>query len=167
MIFYFLSALVIYGALGTVFRKNPLTSALHLALTMIGLAGLFFQMGAHFIAGVQLVVYAGAVMVLFVMVIMLFDSQKKPAQTEKKPHNFLSLKVFLSVFIFGLLSGIVPHSSSPWNKIVSPEETSTMSLAKLLFSDYTFLFEWLGVLLLIVAVGTVLLSRSESHDYVD
>ena len=160
--FYLLSAVALYGALGTVFNKNPITCALHLAMTMISLAGLFFQLGAQFIAGVQLVVYAGAVMVLFVLVVMLFDSQK---QKEESVLNspFLGVKTFICVFILGLVSGVIPYSVGTITKIVSPKPTSTKELATLLFSDYIFLFEWLGFLLLVIAVGVVLLSRSKGE----
>ena len=157
-LFYTLSFLTLYGAVNTIFRKDPITCAMHLALTMVALAGLFFNIGAYFIAGVQLVVYAGAVMVLFVMVVMLFDHQKT---SEPKEHKHLAVKVFISVFISGVLSGVIPHSTGFINKIVIPEVTPTKSLAVLLFSDYVLFFEWIGMLLLIVAVGVVLLSRSE------
>ena len=160
-IFYFLSALALYGALGTVFRKNPITCAIHLALTMISLAGLFFQLGAHFVAGVQLVVYAGAVMVLFVLVVMLFDSTKE-VKSPLETTPLLHLKTFLCVFIFGLLSGTIPHSVGMTTKIVSPKVTSSKEIAYALFSEHIFLFEWLGLLLLVIAVGVVLLSRSQS-----
>ena len=157
-LFYTLSFLALYGALNTIFRKNPITCALHLALTMVSLAGLFFNIGAYFVAGVQLVVYAGAVMVLFVMVVMLFDNKKT---SEPKEPRHLAVKVFISVFMFGVLSGVIPHSTGFTNNIVTPEVTSTKSLSALLFSDYVLFFEWIGVLLMIVAVGVVLLSRSE------
>ncbi len=157
-LFYTLSFLALYGAFNTVFRKNPITCALHLALTMVSLAGLFFNIGAYFIAGVQLVVYAGAVMVLFVMVMMLFDSKKT---SEPKKHQHLFVKSFISVFMMGILSGVVPHSTGFTNNITAPEAVSTKSLAVLLFSDYVLFFEWIGLLLMITAVGVVLLNRSE------
>lgn len=157
-LFYTLSFLALYGALNTIFRKNPITCAMHLALTMVALAGLFFNIGAYFIAGVQLVVYAGAVMVLFVMVVMLFDNKQT---SETKDNKHMAVKVFISVFMLGILSGVIPHSTGFTNKIVAPEVTPTKSLATLLFSDYVLFFEWIGVLLMIVAVGVVLLSRSE------
>ncbi len=161
--FYFLSTLILYGAMGTVFKKNPIACALHLALTMIALAGLFFQLGAQFIAGVQLVVYAGAVMVLFVLVVMLFDNTQKQKEDSVLKTPFLALKTFICVFILGLLSGVIPHSVGTMTKIVSPRVTSTQELAYILFSDYVFLFEWLGLLLLVIAVGIVLLSRSKGE----
>lgn len=160
-IFYFLSVIVIYGAINTVVRKNPVTSALHLSLTMIALAGFFFHLGARFIAGVQIAVYSGAVMVLFVMVIMLFDTKSfNEFSAPEKLSNFL--KLVSSASVLGLLAGIIPHSVGLTNKIQSPEVTSTKLLAYHLFSKYVFIFEWLGLLLLVIAVGVVVLTRNEN-----
>ena len=158
LMFYVLSLLAVYGALQAVLRTNPVTCALHLALAMTALSGLFFKLGAHFIAGVQLAVYAGAVMVLFVMVIMLFDSSSAKSEAFKI-NNFDFFKAVLCAVGFGILSGTAPHSIGVVNKLVLPEAVSTKSLAGLLFSEYVFLFEWLGLLLLIIAVGVVVLSR--------
>ena len=158
LMFYLLSMLVIYGAIQAVLRKSPVTCALHLALAMTALSGLFFKLGAHFIAGVQLAVYAGAVMVLFVMVIMLFDSSGAKNE-DFKINNIDFLKAVLCSAGFGVLSGTAPHSIGVVNKLTLPEPVATKSLAAILFSDYVFLFEWLGLLLLIIAVGVVVLSR--------
>ena len=155
-IFYMLSFLAVYGSLNAVLRKNSVTCALHLALSMVALAGLFFRMGAQFIAGVQLVVYAGAVMVLFVMVIMLFDTK-----TEKETFHLskLTAKACFCIVTLGLLSGVISSSVGFINKVVIPEVVPARSLAFNLFSNYVFLFEWLGLLLLIIAVGVVVLSK--------
>ena len=165
-VFYFLSFLAIYGVLNTLLRKNVVSCAIHLALSMIALAGLFFQLGARFIAGVQLVVYAGAVMVLFVMVLMLFDSKKEESFfpfSRFQLSNFL--KAVLCTVMFGLISGNIPHSIGSLNSVIEPQVTKTRDLSLLLFSKYVFLFEWLGLLLLIVAVGVVVLSRGEKDDF--
>ena len=164
VMFYILSFLTVYGALNAVLRKNLVTCALHLAVSMVALSGLFFQMGAYFIAGVQLVIYAGAVMVLFVMVIMLFDvQQKEDCFYEKKT---LSIgKGALCIIVLGLLSGVVSSGIGFLNKVVIPETVPTKSLAFTLFSKYVFVFEWLGLLLLIIAVGVVILSKGEENDF--
>ena len=76
-LFYFLAMAIIIFSLAVIMSPNPIYSALFLALTMITLAFMFFMLNAPFIAGVQLIVYAGAVVVLFVMVMMLFDLKKE------------------------------------------------------------------------------------------
>ena len=163
--FYVLAFLSVYGAVQAVLRKNPVTCALHLALSMVAIAGLFFHLGALFIAGVQLAVYAGAVTVLFVMIVMLFDhtEEVKISSVQTRPYAFL--KAFFCVFIFGLLAGHIPHSVGVLNKILDPERVKTIELSKFLFSKYVLLFEWLGWLLLIVAVGVVILSRGVKSDF--
>lgn len=164
-IFYFLSFVVIYGGLNTVFRRNPVHGAVHLAAAMTALAGLFFHLGARFAAGVQLVVYAGAVMVLFVMVMMLFDSMKKESPDSKtyfSKSNFF--KAVLCTAMCGLISGNIPHSAGALNNILTPQTVQTRDLSILLFSKYVFLFEWFGVILLAAAVGIVVLSRGEFDD---
>src|ERR1700751_5752381 len=88
--FYSIALFLIFFAFKTITSVNPIHSGLYLALTMIGLARVFFQLDAQFIAVVQMIVYAGAVMVLFVMVLMLFD-----------------LKTELRAFSRGLFSGFL------------------------------------------------------------
>ena len=162
LIFYFLSFLVLYGAINAVLRKDPIVCALHLVLSMMGLSGLFFHLGAHFVAGVQLVVYAGAAMVLFVMVIMLFDF-KKESQHIFSIQSFW--KLLICAFVFGLLAGNVMHATGALNQIITPEVVETQKLSMLLFSNYILLFEWLGLLLLIIAVGVVILTRGKKDDF--
>lgn len=161
-IFYILATLILVSGLMMVLTANPIFSALYLAVTMISLAGMYYTLGAHFIAGVQLIVYAGAVMVLFVMVLMLFDLKTELRAFSKGAiGNFLKL---LSVALLaGLVVGAIPLStellSSPEVATKATSATSTKELALLLFTKYVFAFEALGVLLLVVAVGVVAVSR--------
>ncbi len=159
-LFYILAIILLYATYKVVSSVNPIFSALHLAVAMVTLALLFFQLGAPFIAGVQLIVYAGAVMVLFVMVVMLFDLRTElKAYTRGEASNVL--KIAASACLAGLIIGAVPLSTS----LVQPGEkqplveTSTKDLANVLFNQYVFSFEALGVLLLVVAVGVVAVSR--------
>src|SRR3954465_2747842 len=97
--FYSIAFFLCFFAFKTISSVNPIHSALYLALTMIGLSGVFFQLDAQFIAGVQLIVYAGAVMVLFVMVLMLFD-----LKTEIRAFSRGLLAGFLKIFSAALLA---------------------------------------------------------------
>lgn len=158
--FYSLAFFLIFFAYQTISVSNPIHSALYLVLTMIGLAGAFFNLGAHFIAGVQMIVYAGAVMVLFVMVLMLFD-----LKTEMKAFSRGLISGALKVTSAALLAGLavgaansslaVLENSEP----VTAEADVTRQLGVLLYTKYLFAFEVLGVLLLVVAVGVVAVSR--------
>ena len=153
-LFYFLSLLILFTAFKTISHPNPSYGALYLALTMILLAGLFFLMKAPFLAGLQLIIYAGAVIVLFVMVLMLFGFKEESVSFLKKP------AWLWPVFLFGILSGLISlmaFSSLP--KTTNPEIFSASSIAFQLFTKYVLLFELIGLFLLALAIGVVALSR--------
>ncbi len=153
-LFCLFSASALITALKTVSHRNPAYGALYLALTMVLLAGLFFLMGAPFLAGLQLIIYAGAVMVLFVMVLMLFDFKKETGAFFNKS------SWIWPAFLFGVSSGLISlmaFSSLPSN--TEEEIFSGASIALKLFSKYVLIFEMIGVLLLVIAIGAVAISR--------
>lgn len=164
-LFWFLAVLTVVGGMAVVLLSNPVFSALSLAMTMVGIAALFVTLGALFLAGVQVIVYAGAVMVLFVMVIMLFDLKSEiNAFTRGKLTGLIKLASVGT--IAGLVIGSIVMTTdlfadSAVNAATESTELSVRTLSQLLFSKYLFGFEALGVLLLVVAVGTVALSRSK------
>ncbi len=153
ILFYVFSALLLWTAFKTISHPHPAYSALYLAVSMILLAGVFFLMGAPFLAGLQLIIYAGAVIVLFVMVLMLFDF--KPLKLSKK-----SLWIG-PAFLFGMLSGVIglmAFSSLPVDK-GSEAFFSGSAIAGKLFSKYVLIFEIIGLFLLVIAIGAVALIR--------
>jgi NADH-quinone oxidoreductase subunit J len=161
ILFWFLALVTLGAALTVVFITNPVFSALSLAMTMVGIAALFVTLGAYFLAGVQLIVYAGAVMVLFVMVLMLFD-----LKAELKAFSRGAVTGFLKVAAVGLLAGLIAgvvslNTNVTEGQTVAINDDSTRQLGVQLFSQYLFGFEALGVLLLVVAVGAVALARTK------
>jgi NADH-quinone oxidoreductase subunit J len=140
------------------FSLNPVTSAMFLVLTIASLAGLFVLLHAFFLAAVQILVYAGAVMVLFLFVIMLLDLKAE----ERRKIRFggvllglISAGAILAIFFQSLLAS--PPAAHP-----SPElEGGTVELGKLLFTQYLLPFEIVSVLLLVAMVGVILLSKKE------
>lgn len=160
--FYALALFLIFFAYKTITSVNPVHSALYLVLTMIGMAATYYNLGAQFIAGVQMIVYAGAVMVLFVMVLMLFDLKSELRSFSK---GLLSgaLKVIAAALLAGIAIGAASSSQGLLEKEVVANTPSAMDVTKelsiLLYTKYLFAFEALGVLLLVVAVGVVALSR--------
>lgn len=159
--FYTLAMFLILFAYKTISSPNPLHSALYLVLTMIGLAGAFFNLGAQFIAGVQMIVYAGAVMVLFVMVLMLFDLR---TELEAFSRGLISgaFKVMAAALLAGLALGAANSSVAVLENAepaAAPSVDLTRQLGILLYTKYLYAFEVLGVLLLVVAVGVVAVSR--------
>lgn len=176
-VFYVLAATSLISAFIVITARNPIYCALALAGTMISVAGLFASMEAWFVAGVQLIVYAGAVMVLFVMVLMLFDlgsearafSRGFLASLVKLASVGLLCGMILGAIRFsgyGLFGAATGDSAATAGQL--PETAagtalnatdSTKALADLLFQKYVFSFEVMGVLLLIIAIGAVALSR--------
>lgn len=158
--FYSLAFFLIFFAYQTITVTNPIHSALYLVLTMIGLAGVFFNLGAQFIAGVQMIVYAGAVMVLFVMVLMLFD-----LRTELRAFSRGLLSGALKVMSAALMAGLAVGAANSSLAVMENPELNlekadvTRQLGILLYTKYLFAFEALGILLLVVAVGVVAVSR--------
>jgi NADH-quinone oxidoreductase subunit J len=138
--------------------RNPVNSAMFLVLTIASLAGLFVLLEAFFLAAVQILVYAGAVMVLFLFVIMLLD-----LKVEERRHikllgvigGAVSVGTILAIFVKSL------HSVQ-FNVTRSPDfKAGTMELGHLLFSQYLLPFEIISVLLLVAMVGVILLSKKD------
>lgn len=169
-LFYFLSCVALLGGLGVLFVRNPIYSALSLVISMIGIAGIFVTLNAFFVAGVQLIVYAGAVLVLFVMVLMLFDL-KHELKTFSKGLVSGAVKIFAMSMILGLIAGASWISSevltSPESLDVVGTNEAMKNLSQLLFTKYVFGFELIGALLTIVAVGVVTLSRISGGTHAD
>jgi NADH-quinone oxidoreductase subunit J len=140
------------------FSTNPVTSAMFLVLTIASLAGLFVLLHAFFLAAVQILVYAGAVIVLFLFVIMLLDLPGEERRKIKKSGialGLISVGTILAVTLQSLLQ-------SPLNPEPTPAlEGSTIPLGKLLFTRYLLPFEIISVLLLVAMVGVILLSKKE------
>lgn len=169
-VFYVLSLVSALCGLGVIFTRNPIYSALYLALTMISIAGIFVTLNAYFVAGVQLIVYAGAVMVLFVMVLMLFDLKHEMRVFSK---GLLSgvFKIVSLCLILGLLAGAAWITAETLFPPLPTDPAKTMdatkSLSTTLFTKYVFSFEVIGALLTVIAVGTVTLSRISGGTHAD
>lgn len=166
VLFLFLSGLCIVGGLGILVHPNALICSLFLALVMMALAGIFFLLEAPFLSGVQIIVYAGAVMTLFLMVIMLFKQQS----SEKEPSRYSNYRFFLKIFFLGWfcalisLSGLMSVDLIRKQKGVGSGKLGIDFLAEKIFTDYVLAFELLGLLLLVVAVGAVTISRIDEGE---
>jgi NADH-quinone oxidoreductase subunit J len=157
-IFAFLTLVFAYLVVANPFSSNPVTSAMFLVLTLASLAGLFVLLHAFFLAAVQVLVYAGAVMVLFLFVIMLLDLKAEERRKIKRTGVVLALisvGTILCIFFQSLLSNPIAQDSSLTN------EGGTIPLGKLLFTEYLLPFEIVSLLLLVAMVGVVLLSKRE------
>jgi NADH-quinone oxidoreductase subunit J len=140
------------------FSRNPVTSAMFLVLTIASLAGLFVLLHAFFLAAVQVLVYAGAVMVLFLFVIMLLDLRAEERRKIKAfglAAGLISVGAIVAIFLYSLANSPLGSNSS------LTTEGGTAALGALLFKQYLLPFEIVSVLLLVAMVGVVLLSKKE------
>ncbi len=164
LVFAVAAMIVVGGALGVILSPNPVHSALSLVATLFGIAVLFVAQEAHFLAAVQVIVYAGAIVVLFLFVIMLLgvdrteDLESEPL-TGQRPAAILAGLVLggalLAVVVTSTITG-VPESGAA----ADGGTDNIASLGRLLFTDYLFAFEVTSLLLVIAVVGAVLLARS-------
>jgi NADH-quinone oxidoreductase subunit J len=165
-LFWFLTVVIFLSTGILLFSANPIYSVLALVMVMVGVAAIFVTLSAYFLAGVQLIVYAGAVMVLFVMVMMLFDTKSEinpfvRGGLNKWSRGLLSLGL-LALLVTGISVGAFSeHLLEVQNELSTDSGASMTALAKLLFNRYILVFELLGFLLLVVAVGAVALARSK------
>jgi NADH-quinone oxidoreductase subunit J len=157
-LFYIFAGLTVAAAAMVVLSHNPVTSAMFLVAAIGSLAGLFVLLHAFFLAAVQVLVYAGAVMVLFLFVIMLLDLR----QEQRRRFN----KFGIATGVMGVASlGYVLVStilrSHPGQGLNATLDGATAPLGRSLFTDYLLPFEIVSVLLLVAMVGAVLLSKRE------
>jgi NADH-quinone oxidoreductase subunit J len=161
ILFYVFAALTLLCGVLVIanpFSRNPVTSAMFLVLTIISMAGLFVLLHAFFLAAVQILVYAGAVIVLFLFVIMLLDlkeEQRRKIKTFGIIAGLVSVGAIAAIFLKSLHATSLNAQSSP------TIEGDTALLGKLLFTQYVLPFEVVSVLLLVAMIGVILLSKKD------
>jgi NADH-quinone oxidoreductase subunit J len=160
---FWLFALMMLGfGAAVVLNRNPIASALSLVLSFMGLAALFVSLDAFFIGVIQVLVYAGAVMVLFLFIIMLLDLR---AETRRKT-NMLAViggsVVAVAFFVqLCLVVGQLSAAKQPFSPLAPSKVDDVHQIGLLLFSNYTLPFQIIGVLVLVVTIGVVVLSKRE------
>lgn len=161
VLFFLLAATAILGGLGMLFARNPVTSALWLILNLLCVAGLYLTLNAPFIAVIQVLVYAGAIMVLFLFVIMLLNLAAMPSLGDFSLRN--GVVYLLAVMVLAQLAYVVSttvQGGFPAQPLVDAAETGAAGyLARELFTRYALPFEMIGVLLLAATIGAVVLAR--------
>jgi NADH-quinone oxidoreductase subunit J len=177
VVFIIASLMVIVGAVGVVVRRHPVHCALSLVLTLFGIAVHFVALEAHFLAAVQVIVYAGAIVVLFLFVIMLLGVDKaEDLRVEPLPIQ-RPLAVVMGLGIVGLLvaaitsardaaplsvgTGIDVAGATDEAAAVVDNDANIRQLARNLFGDNVFAFELTSVLLIVAVAGTVVLTRRQ------
>ncbi|NDF40977.1 MAG: NADH-quinone oxidoreductase subunit J [Actinobacteria bacterium] len=167
-VFVCASITILVGALGVVVRSNPVHAALSLVLTLFGVAVMFVAQHAEFLAAVQVIVYAGAIVVLFLFVIMLLgvdraeDLRTEPLASQRWIAGFVGVAM-LGLLVTAILTGVdavYPRGEGIASVVAGDNPDANIDqLAHIIFSDYVVAFELTSVLLLVAVVGTVLLAR--------
>ncbi|MCH8125254.1 NADH-quinone oxidoreductase subunit J [candidate division KSB1 bacterium] len=159
--FFFFSVIVIASAIVMILHKNPVYSALFLIITFFGIAGFYFLLEAQFLAIVHIIVYAGAIMVLFLFVIMLLNLRQEARMPIGKPFQVLFGSVLSVLFLSQIF--LIIYKGSVTGKIGNfpPEKINELGSVEVLggklFTDYLFPFEAASILLLIGIVGAIVL----------
>ena len=160
ILFWFLSALALFGAIGVVASKNPIYSVLCLIIVFFAISGHYVLMNAQFLAIVNIIVYAGAIMVLFLFVIMLMNLN---AETEPMKNVYMKLAGVISgLTLMIVLVAALSHSDSA-NTLMRPGTSVglTENLGKVLFNQYVVPFEISSVLFLSAMVGAILIGKKD------
>ena len=157
--FYLLAGLALLGGVLVITRKNPVHSALALIMTLLALAGIYLMLYAPFVAGVQIILYAGGIMVLFLFVIMLINIERSVKQEQFNKQWLVG--ILAAVALGGLFIGVYVRGQSLFVEHLAPlpEGTNTQQIAEYLYGNYMFAFEIASLLLLVAIIGAVVMAK--------
>jgi NADH-quinone oxidoreductase subunit J len=165
IVFYLFAALVIASAVMTIGSRNPVHSVLWLILAFFNAAGLFLLIGAEFLAFLLIIVYVGAVAVLFLFVVMMLDvdfAELRAGFARYWPFGIALALVILAELFAGAIArnagGIALEGAA------APAQPNIVALGQLLYTRYLFIFEAAGIVLLVAMVGAIVLTRRKRSD---
>ncbi len=165
LLFYAVAGLTIVGALGVTFARDPVYAVLSLVVALFGLSALFVGLGAYFVAVIQVLVYAGAVLILFLFVVMLLDmAPERLLQTRDRTLTFFGVG-FALIFLAQLTvitTTFLPRPSAPGIAAPAPVPGTTAEVGRLLFTTYALPFEVASLILLVGIIGAVALAKKRS-----
>ena len=171
LIFYALSGLAIGASALVIGQRNPMYSVMMLIASFGALAGLYIQLDAPFVAVAQIIIYAGAIMVLFLFVVMLLNAPQEDAAEWDRSHPLRQPAVarfggMLALLLVVQLAWALLRAGGLSGPVVGQGDAETVSsvrvLGRVLFTDYVFAFEATSILILVAMVGAVVLARRES-----
>jgi len=165
MLFYFFGSLAVVASLLVIGQRNPVYSVLLLILSFGALSGLYVLLDAPFVAAIQIIVYAGAIMVLFLFVVMLLNAPHEETNFDERTHPMLRpgpmrFGAVLAVALIAELAWALARSA-PASSFSTTPVTSVAAIGRSLFTDYAFQFEVTSVLILVAMVGAVVMARRE------
>lgn len=164
IVFYVVSVVTLFGALGTILSKNPIHSIMYLILTFNALSAHYILMNAQFLAAVNIIVYAGAIMVLFLFVVMFLNLKE---EIEEMKHNLTMIAATIvgsGIWVL-LIAAIRTNARETFNPYqYKPQVGMIETLGKILYRDYLLPFELVSVLFLAAMVGAVMLGKREKGE---
>jgi NADH-quinone oxidoreductase subunit J len=167
MLFYVFGGLAILASLLVIAQRNPVYSVLLLIASFGALSGLYILLEAPFAAVIQIIVYAGAIMVLFLFVVMLLNAPHEDTDFDVRTHPLLRPgpmrlgAVLAMALVVELIWALV--RTAPDSTFSTPAASSVVEIGRVLFTDYAFQFEVTSVLILVAMLGAVLMARREEH----
>ncbi|MGH9935410.1 MAG: NADH-quinone oxidoreductase subunit J family protein [Blastocatellia bacterium] len=174
ILFLGLAALAVVAAFNIILQRNPIYSAIGLIVVLCSLAALFLTLNAQFISAMQIIVYAGAIMVLFVFVIMLLNVRAEETRTDKQKYlKWLAAPLFLALLaeVMAVVRyvNLTPQPLPSANDVSDPRTVlgTVENVAYGMFTDYVLPFEAASVLILMAIVGSMLLARREKQEDVE
>ena len=168
ILFFLFGAISLIGAIAVISFRHPIYSALSLIVTFFAQAGLFILLGAHFVAAVQVIVYAGAIMVLFLFVIMLLNLgtlSAKGALSGKLKGFAVILGILLAIEgVYIAVNALNDPAVASAETAAEPVTTTTYNIGELLFNKYLLPFEVTSLILLAALIGVIVLVKRESQN---
>lgn len=159
LLFWIFSALMLACGLGVIASRNPINSAMFLVVLFFFMAGLFVLLEAYFLAIIQVLVYAGAVMVLFLFIIMLLDLKAQQRRHLSRAGVVMGAMLAL-LFLLGFIFKVLVRMPDPSATVLTGK---TEEVGAMLFQDYLLPFEVTSLILLVAMIGVILLSRKEAN----
>jgi len=169
LLFYIFSLTIIASALMVIFSKQPINSVLFLIFSFINASGLFLLAGAEFLALIIVIVYVGAVAVLFLFVIMMLDFNPDTIKQETRKYLpvglFIGFVLFLEIILMMYSSELFSNEFKIIGRVVETNLTNTEILGNLIYTDYFLQFQMAGFILLVAMIGAIVLTLRH-RDYV-
>ena len=170
LLFYVFGAVAVLGSLLVIGQRNPIYSVLALIVAFFGLSGLYVLLEAPFVAVVQIIIYAGAIMVLFLFVVMLLNVPREDASEWDRTHPFyrpwpMRVGTILAVLMAVQLGWALSRATGLGQGVADqrPAVSSVAELGRVLFTDYMFAFEVTSILIIVAMVGAVALAKKREN----
>ena len=170
LVFYAFAAVTVFGSLFVIVQRNPIYSVLSLIASFFGLSGLYVLLDAPFVAIVQIIIYAGAIMVLFLFVVMLLNVPREDASEWDRTHPLYRpwprrIGAVLALLLVAQLAWALMRTPGIGDGVgmQSAGLSDVGELGRVLFTDYMFAFEVTSILILAAMVGAVILARRQSE----